>query len=153
EPDLPEGHARQARLQAADREWRKAEASFRRALDGNPGSATVLHGAAILAQGLGRSDEAIELTRRAIAVDPLSSASRNNLGAVYYETGRLDEAEQAFREALEIAPQRYGTRSFLAQVLALRDRREEALAKVAGEPEEVYRLLAQVVIHHHFGAA
>ncbi len=153
EPDLPEGHARLARLQAADREWRKAEASFRRALEGNPGSATVLHGAAILAQGLGRSDEAIELNRRAIEVDPLSSASRNNLGAVYYEAGRLAEAEKAFREALEIAPQRYGTRSFLAQVLARRGRREEALAEALEEPEEVYRLLAQVVIHHRFGAA
>jgi tetratricopeptide (TPR) repeat protein len=148
EPDLPEGHARMGRLHAAyDRDWRKAEASFRRALQGAPGNPVALHGAAIVAQGLGRSQEAIELNRRAIAVDPLGAATYNNLGAVHYECGQLEQAEKAFRSSLELTPNRLGTRSFMAQVIARQGRIDEAEAEASREPDDVFRLLALVVIH------
>jgi len=154
EPGLPEGHARMARIQAVhDWDWRGAEASFRRALDGDPGSVTALTGAGILAQGLGRSEEAIALNLRSIARDPLSSAAHNNLGSLYYESGRLAEAEAAFRASLELSPRRYGTRSFLAQVLMELGRGEEALAEAQQEPDETFRLLALALIHHRSGRA
>jgi tetratricopeptide (TPR) repeat protein len=114
---------------------------------------TALTGAGILAQGLGRSEEAIALNLRSIARDPLSSAAHNNLGSLYYESGRLAEAEAAFRASLELSPRRYGTRSFLAQVLMELGRGEEALAEAQQEPDETFRLLALVLIHHRSGRA
>ncbi|HET7498771.1 MAG TPA: protein kinase [Candidatus Eisenbacteria bacterium] len=149
EPDLASAHARMARIQFVhDRDWARAEASFLRALDRDPNNATALHGAAILLQALGRSDEAVRMNLRAIALDPLSAASQNNLGCVYYESGRLAEAEAALRMALELSPNRYGTRSFLAQVLMEEGRGEEALEEAVREPDDVYRLLTLAIIHH-----
>lgn len=154
EPDLPAAHARMARIQVVqDWDWARAEASFLRALDRDPNNATALHGAAILLQAMGRSEEAVRMNLRAIAVDPLSAATRNNLGCVYYESGRFAEAEAALRMALELSPHRYGTRSFLAQVLMEQGRGEEALAEATREPDDVYRLLTLAIIHDRQGRA
>ncbi|TMQ70096.1 MAG: tetratricopeptide repeat protein, partial [Candidatus Eisenbacteria bacterium] len=83
----------------------------------------------------------------------MSSATHNNLGGVYYEADRLEDAAAAFRASLELSPQRYDTRSFLAQVLARLGRDDEALAEARAEPDDVFRLLALVVIHEIAGRA
>ena len=154
EPDLPEAHARLARIQLVrDWDWPAAEASFLRALDRAPGSVIAMHGAAVLLQALGRTDDAIALTRRALDIDPLNVPSIHNLGCVYYEAGRLAEAEAALRQALGLHGTRHVTRSVLAQVLAEMGRNEEALAEAREEPQEAYRLLALAVVHHRAGRA
>src|SRR6266536_2207649 len=74
EPDLPDGLASLAWIQMLhDRDWRGSEASFRRALELEPGNALVLRQAAFLSANLGRFDEAIGLGRRAVAHDPFSA--------------------------------------------------------------------------------
>jgi tetratricopeptide (TPR) repeat protein len=107
----------------------------------------------VLLQGQGRSEEAITLFRRAVMQDPLSSATHNNLGAALYESERWKDAEASFRKALELFPGRYGTHSFLAQTLLEQGRGEEALAEVAAEPDEEFRLAALARIHHRLGNA
>jgi TolB-like protein/Tfp pilus assembly protein PilF len=152
DPGLAEGHARLARIQVVhDRDWLGAEASFLRALDRNPNNAYALNGAAVLLQGQGRLEEAITLFRRAVAQDPLHSAPHNNLGAALYESERWTEAEGPLRRALELFPGRYGTHSFLAQVLLEQGRAEEALAELALEPDEEFRLAALARVHHRIG--
>ena len=73
EPDLAEGHARMGLIQMVfDWDFRGAEVSTARALELAPGSANALHMAAMLAAMLGRLEEAIELMRRSLELDPLS---------------------------------------------------------------------------------
>ena len=152
DPGLAEAHARLARIQVVhDRDWRGAEASFLRALDRNPNNVPAILGAAVLLMGQGRTEEAISLFRRAVAQDPLSSMTHNNLGAALYETERWEEAEGALRRTLTLYPDRYGTHSFLAQVLVEQGRNEEALSEVALEPDPEFRLAALSRIHHRLG--
>ena len=152
EPDLSVAHARLARIQVTrDWDWPAAEASFLRALDRDPANVSAMHGAAVLLQALGRTDEALTLNRRAIDVDPLNMPSLHNLGCVYYEAGRFEEAEAALRNVLASHAAREVTHSVLAQVLEEMGRSEEALEEALCEPDPAYRWLALALIHHREG--
>ncbi|HEU4940373.1 MAG TPA: tetratricopeptide repeat protein, partial [Candidatus Eisenbacteria bacterium] len=152
EPDLSEAYARLARIQVVrDWDWPAAEASFLRAIDRGPGNVSALHGAAVLLQALGRTDEAIALNKRAVDMDPLNAPSIHNLGCVYYEAGRFEEAEAALRQAIAAQDKRQVTHSVLAQVLEEMGRSEEALEEAHRETDPTYQLLALALIHHREG--
>jgi serine/threonine protein kinase/tetratricopeptide (TPR) repeat protein len=152
EPDLAEGHGQMGRIRMAhDWNWRGAEASFHRALELAPGSASALRGAGGLAWTQGRLEEAIGLYRRALERDPLSSASYHNLGLALHKADRSTEAEEAYRKALELAPQRILTRAMLSLTLHAQGLGEAALAEATREPEGVFRLYAVAIIQHAMG--
>ena len=87
-----------------DWDWEAADASFRRALDLEPGNAQALRRVGVQAMILGRWDEAIDLMNKAIERDPLRPNSYSNLGLVLLAVNRDTEAEAAFRKALELDP-------------------------------------------------
>jgi serine/threonine-protein kinase len=152
EPDLPEAHARLGGiLKGWEWNWRGAEACYRRALELAPGSAVVLDGAGVLAETLGRAEEAVELMRRALEKDPLSAASHSNIGITYHAAGRLREAEEATRKAIELAPQRIAIHASLALILLDQGRADEAIEEALRESAEVYRLWALAIVHHGAG--
>ena len=134
-----------------DRDWRGAEASYRRALELAPGNAMVLHRVSLLAGLTGRLEEAITLARRAVEQDPLSAASYFFLGTILWSADRHEDAIAALRKSLELAPQRTATHGFLSVVLLDRGRAEEALAEALQEPEDWGRLYALAIIHHAAG--
>jgi Flp pilus assembly protein TadD len=53
---------------------------------------------------LGDANQAIELTRRALAPEPLRANVYNWFGNYYLGINRLDEAERAIRRAIELQP-------------------------------------------------
>jgi len=149
EPELAEGHAALGWIQAHyDWDWGGAESSCRRALALAPGSVLVLRVAAIVIGWLGHLDEAIELSQRAIAQDPVSAVDYGNLANYLRRSGRLAEAEATYRNALELAPPRAGIRSRLALNLLAQGRGDEALAEAQQEHEEWERLWTRAVIEH-----
>ena len=148
EPNLAEGHALTGWLYMVyEWDWRRAEASYRRALELGPSNALILRRAGLLAETLGRLDEAIEFDRRAVEQDPLSAVAYNNLGMHLYATGRFAEAEAALRKALELTPQSVGTRANLSLNLLGQSRGEEALEEAMREPDDWPRLWALAIIH------
>jgi tetratricopeptide (TPR) repeat protein len=152
EPDLAEGHAAMGWvLMAHDRDWRGAEASYRRALELAPGNALVLQGLGMLSGNLGRFDEGIMLCRRSVEQDPLSPSCYFFLGLVFWTAGRPAEGEAALRKSLELAPQGAATHAWLAILLLTLGRHVEALAVALREPEEWGRLFACAVIQHAAG--
>jgi len=152
EADLPEGHARLGWIQMYhDRDWRGAEASFRRALELAPRNAEALSMAGSLAYDLNRLDESIGLSHRALEQDPLSSLNYNRLGLALHHAGRFEEAVAAFHKALELAPQRGGTRAYLSLPLYAMGREKEALAEATAEPMLWARLWSLGMLHHAMG--
>jgi tetratricopeptide (TPR) repeat protein len=129
-----------------ERDWRGAEASFRRALELAPGNAFVLHQASNLAGNLGRFDEAIGLARRSVEQDPLSASAYFFFGTTLWTADRPAEAITALRKSLELAPQRAAARAFIALNLLAQNRGEEAMAEVLREPAEWARLFALALI-------
>jgi adenylate cyclase len=152
EPDLAEGHAGLGYLQLMyDWDWGGAQASYRRALELAPGNALVLHHAGLLAECMGRFEEAITLHHRAVEQNPLSAEAYFRLGYALFIADRLAEAVAAFRKASELVPQRNVTPAILSIVLFHQGRPEEALAEATREPHEAFRLLALAIIHHAVG--
>jgi tetratricopeptide (TPR) repeat protein len=151
-PDLTAAHVRMSGIQRAhDLDWKAAEASVRRALALAPGDADALRSAGILAQGLGRLEEAEGYLRRATELDPLHSGGYTTLAMLYRSMGRLTDAERAYRKALELSPQRIASRFVLAIVLADQGRDAEALAEVNREPAEWARLTGLAYVHSKGG--
>jgi serine/threonine protein kinase/tetratricopeptide (TPR) repeat protein len=154
EPDLAEAHELMGRIHAVyDFDWRGAEASYRRALELDSENAQVLCGAGELARILGRSEEGVALTRRAVELDPLGFWSNKNLGLSHWSAGSLPEAEAALRRARELNPRGSTTASILALVLLEQGRGEEALAIAGEEPNDVFRLHALARVRHALGQA
>ncbi len=152
EPNLAEGHAQLGRIQIThDWDFHAAESSFRQAMNLAPGSSSVLDGASILAYKLGRFPEALELSRRVLAQDPLSAAFWHNLGLTCHAADLLEESEEAFRRALELVPHRFVSSALLALVLMDQGRTDDAMAEAMNESDEFWKLWSLVILHYTAG--
>jgi TolB-like protein/class 3 adenylate cyclase/Tfp pilus assembly protein PilF len=151
-PDLAEGHARLGWIRMShDWDWRGAEQSFARALELAPGNSLVLRLAGVLARNLGRPDEAIFLTRRALEQDPLGATAYVNLAMALISADRFAEAESACEKALALAPRSAMTSAVLSLTLLAQGRSEEALPIAEREPHDAVRLWALATIYHASG--
>jgi TolB-like protein/Tfp pilus assembly protein PilF len=152
DPELAEGYAQLGRIQATyDLDIPAAEASYRRALELAPSNASVQDGTAVLFYKLGKFDEAIDLSHRALDEDPLSPSFYHNLGLTCFAAGRLAESEQAFRKSLELAPQRIVSSALLSIVLMDEGRTDDSIAQAQREPDEVWKLWAAAIVDHRSG--
>jgi len=139
-PDLASAHiSRGFLLQAADFNWRGAEADFRRALElaSNDGLAKAY--LANLLATLGDLDSAIDLTRQALPTDPLRPAFYIFLASFLSGANRLDEAERASRMAIELRPEGIGFYGQLSYIEALRGNAQAALDAARREPDRTSR--------------
>jgi TolB-like protein/Tfp pilus assembly protein PilF len=104
-PELATAHVAQGYLfQVADLNWRGAEAEFRRAMELAPNSGEAKFSLGTQLAGFGEVEAAIELTRQAIAIDPLKPDRYELLSSYFSGLNRLDEAERAIRRAIELQP-------------------------------------------------
>jgi tetratricopeptide (TPR) repeat protein len=85
-------------------EQRAAEEHMAIALELEPDSPLVLTTFASLAAAAGRFAQAIEMQQRALEVEPLSHASRYNLGTYLFYAGRREEALREMIELRELNP-------------------------------------------------
>jgi TolB-like protein/DNA-binding winged helix-turn-helix (wHTH) protein/Tfp pilus assembly protein PilF len=133
-PDLAAAHvARGNLLLNADFDWRGAEAEFRRAMElaPNDGEAKFYVGNQLAI--FGELEPAIELTRQALATEPLRFDWYSSLALYFSGLNRLDEAEQAIRRALEMQP---GVPSYYWTLTVIEIQRGNAQAALAAAQQE-----------------
>ncbi|MBI3222554.1 MAG: tetratricopeptide repeat protein, partial [Nitrosomonadales bacterium] len=82
----------------------EAAASYRRALQLNPGFAAAHNNLGATLKDMGRFEEAAASYRRAVELQPDSADAHNNLGTALKELNRLDEAVASYRRALQLNP-------------------------------------------------
>ena len=141
DPELVDAHLAMGWIhQTYDWDWEAADASFRRALDLEPGNAQALRHASRQALAVGRSNEAIDLANKALERDPLRPNSYNNLGLALLAVNRDTEAEAACRKALELDPGGASRHYAIGRALLLQGKTEAALREMQQETEEVWRL-------------
>ena len=151
-PDQAEGHAVLGLCRLAnDRNWRGAEASFRRALELAPSNVLVLRHSAILAACLGRNNESIALLQRAVTLDPLSVPAQRLLGQRCLYAGLLTDAEAAFEKTLELNPRGGFTHYWLGMSRLASGTREQALTAFKREENDVFLLLGVAIGEHALG--
>jgi len=110
-------------------DWPAAEASFKKAVSLSPGYATTYRWYGHLLGGLGRFDEAIATSTRAMELDPLSPIIIGALGDIYFYARRYDEAIDLYKRTLELDPEFLAGHTDLARAYELAGRYDEAIAE------------------------
>jgi serine/threonine-protein kinase len=88
--------------------WRDAERAFVRSLELNPNNSEALSYYALFLVFDGHVDEAMEASRKALALDPLAPLVNMNVGWTYFAAGRTVEAWQRAAKMIENDPDFYG---------------------------------------------
>lgn len=132
-----------------DWDFDTAYGHLQQALELDDGSAEILQIAGRLEITLGRTDAAIELYRRALALDPL--AGYLGLGICLQGARRLDEAIDAFRTGISFSPGAAVLHYRLGLALLDSGDAQAALAAAELEPDEGWRLAGLSVIQYALG--
>lgn len=153
-PALAEAHLELAGvLRSHGWDFPAARAAFARALALAPGSAEVVRGAALMAACDGRANEALSLSTRALALDPLNPACHVSLAERHLEAGNYDAAAAECLASLELDASRGFAHYGLAKVRLLQGRAAEALAEAAREPIDAFRVQMTALAQHTLGEA
>lgn len=115
----------------ADRDRREAEKEYRIALSLDPGSATALQRYARLLIEERRLGSAVDVTERALALDPMSPALSANLCYLLYLQRDYPRALRYCDKAVELQPNLVQAHTTRALIAAQQGRLEAALAELA----------------------
>lgn len=151
DPGLPEAHVCLSRVLDAEWDWDGASARLERALALAPGDAQVLRALSRHVGYLGRLDESIEYSRRAVVLDPLNFAGHFNLAGRYSYAGRFEEAEASLRRAADVNPAGGAVNAGLAITRLLQGRPQEALEAGRKEVIDASRLVVVAMAEHALG--
>ncbi len=104
--------------------------------------------AAMLSQGLGRSEQAISEGQRAVALDPLAPSSHVGLQYALNQAGRHAETEATCRGSLELDPSFWMARRILGITLGQTGRHSEAveeLTRAAADADGLPMVLVDLI--------
>lgn len=85
-------------------DWEGAVESYKKALELDPGNATIYIRYSSTLADVGRFKEALPLADKAIELDPVSISSLHNLGWTNLVAGNFKKSTEAFEKALELHP-------------------------------------------------
>jgi TolB-like protein/DNA-binding winged helix-turn-helix (wHTH) protein/Flp pilus assembly protein TadD len=152
DPNLTTGYRALGMIQINhDRDWNGANASLEKAGTLEPGNAEVLDSRAYLARNLGEGDQAIELYKRAIALDPLRADSHLALGYELYFVGRYEEGLAELQRAQELNPQLSSLHLTRGKILLFQGHPQEALTEMEKETGEWEKFSGEALAHYQLG--
>jgi tetratricopeptide (TPR) repeat protein len=134
-----------------DWDWKSTEASLNKAAELEPGSVDVLRYRADLYRTLGRLDEAIDLQKQVVALDPLRARSYATLGNMLFEMQRYEEAQASLQKLLELNPEQEPDHFRRGQLLLAEGQVQKALAEMEQEPREDWRWFGEALAYHAAG--
>ena len=134
-----------------ERDYALAGAFFNRALELAPGSSTIISNVAVYASVIGQPQVAVDLSREAIARDPISPVSWSNLSGQFNRAGRYSEAIGAAQKALELRPGMLGARVNLCEAYLLSEQPDRALACAESIENRFHELKTRAFAYHALG--
>lgn len=152
DPNLADGYQVLSRIQSeVELNCREAEISLERARELAPGDAENLGHAAMLATCQGRQEEAIELRKQEVVLDPLRPLEYMYLAQDLRDLGRYDEALVVLGKTLDLNPSQGMAYEIRGEVYLAQGRLQEALAEMDKEPEDIFRDLGRALAYHALG--
>ena len=152
DPNLADGYQVLSGIQSeVELNCREAEISLERARELAPGDPETLRRGATLAMCQGRQEEAIELLRQELLLDPLRPLEYMNLAQNLRDLGRYEEAHAALAKGLDLNPNEVQAHEIRGEVYLAQGRLREALAEMDKEPEGIYHDLAMALAYHMLG--
>jgi TolB-like protein/DNA-binding winged helix-turn-helix (wHTH) protein/Flp pilus assembly protein TadD len=154
DPTLASGYLALANTQISyDWDWDAANTCVSKAASLEPGNPEVFDMRSHLSLLMGNLDEAVKLGEQAVALNPLDTITRLQLGYRLYVASRYDEAQVELQKALNLNPQAPFVHFVLGKVLIAEAKPLQALAEIEKEPSEWGKLTGQVLAYHALGRA
>jgi TolB-like protein/DNA-binding winged helix-turn-helix (wHTH) protein len=151
-PNLAAAHTQMYRIkQQIDFDWAGADASIQRAIALEPGNPAVVGAAASSAAIVGRFDEALQLDRRAVDLDPLSGGSWERLAETEFFIGQLDRAAADGKKALELNPDVWPGPILLSKIYVMQGRPQDALPEIGLVRDNPTRAYLYAIAYHELG--
>ena len=105
DPNLPEIYTSEGALKFYyDWDWKGAVESYKKALQLDPGNATIYIRYSTTLADVGRYKEALPLADKAAELDPISISSLHNLGWTNLIASNFQKSSEAFQKALDLHP-------------------------------------------------
>ncbi len=146
DPNLAEAHAALGLIQLNyDWDWAGAEASLQQALDLAPGNAEILAQMGLLQRYLGNMDTSIELSRRALDLDPLALVGYHQLGLALTWNQQLDAALVIYVRLLTMNPAFTAANLARSRILLVQGKMQEAMAAAEAEAEPFWHAYAVLI--------
>jgi TolB-like protein/DNA-binding winged helix-turn-helix (wHTH) protein/Tfp pilus assembly protein PilF len=111
-----------------DWDWEAAEKEFRRAIELEPGYSTAHHWYAEYLVAMGRFDEGIAETEKALELDPLSLIINADAGWFFEMAGKSDRALLQLHRTLELEPRFSPTHLYLGEAYLRKEMYPQAIA-------------------------
>jgi TolB-like protein/Flp pilus assembly protein TadD len=136
---------------AYDWDWAEAERDAKEAMRLKPRDSLAMGTLGQVLAVLGRWDEAGQLLRIVLTLDPLNAGWYSELSNVQTATGRLSEAEVSARKLLQISPTYGAGHGGLGGALLLEGNFQGALAEMQQERLDSARCIGLAVVYHALG--
>ena len=128
---LPEAHGALGLIELSyDWEWGLAEREFRRALALNPNSSTTYHFYSHLLLAMGRMDESLEASERAVELNPIDVEMEVHMAFHHISAREYDKALVHCRKAMEIDATFHESYWFMGVALDLKGDHDAAAASL-----------------------
>jgi len=152
DPNLADGYRVLSEIQSlVESNCRVAEITLKRALELAPGDAENLGQGGFIAMCLGRQEEAVELLKQALALDPLQPERYLRLAQNLRDLGRYEESQGALEKALDLNPHNVWFHETRGEVYLAQGRPQEALQEMEKEPAGFLHDLGMALAYHALG--
>jgi tetratricopeptide (TPR) repeat protein len=142
EPDLPEALFPRAMIETNfDYNWKGAAETLRKALALAPQDPALLMEAGNLASARLESTQALDLFRRAVALDPVNAQARAFLASNLSASGRQEEARAEYARVIELNPSAPNSHAGVGLAYLLEGKFEEAAVAAQKDAADWARLL------------
>jgi serine/threonine protein kinase/tetratricopeptide (TPR) repeat protein len=126
---LAEAHTSLAEVKLSyEWDWAAAEQEFRKAVELNPSSTNAYHRYSHLLVALGRMDESLTVSLRALELDPLDAEMGVHLAWHYYNARQYDKSIEACRATIAVDPNFHEIYWFLGLACEAKTMYEDATA-------------------------
>lgn len=148
DPGLADAHVLLADTYRKQWHWSDAEAEYKQALALKPHDVAAYMGMALWLLSNGRTEEAVEWSRRARDLDPVFASSAD-LGWILFNARHFDDASHELRAQLAVTPDEAGVLWYLGFVLIAQGKAADAVpvlekaVKVSGGSPGVLGVLAR----------
>jgi TolB-like protein len=152
DPNLADGYQVLSRIQSeVELNCREAEISLAKARELSPGDPENLGRGAMLAMCQGRQEEAAELWKQELSLDPLRPVEYMYLAQDLRDLGRHQEALAALEKAADLNPNQSMVHEVRGEVYLVQGRLQEALAEMDKEPDSLCRDVGMALAYHALG--
>jgi len=134
-----------------DFDWVGAEIEYQKVLDLEPGNADALRSKGFLYRCIGRFDEAMQLTKKSLTLDPIKPSTYFNLGQLLYHTNHFGEAIVNYKKVLELNPEFPRAHVFLGKIYLLQGNPALALTEMTQETDEAWRIFGLILAYDALG--